>query len=531
MKLLSSAVLPIWTLAQLHVDEICNTLTNTQKYVLPGQEPIFVGHNEFMNSTLQAVLTCFLAASVDLKVVVSNPTLYAEVRPLTSYSVLLGDELDSNFRQILDDFFRLRSRGIIVCQDKLFPAIIKKSHGYRSYAVVYVTFDSQHCTIRYYNPYFKTFHKLSTLSEDPLLQATNDIAGFRISAQSGQPNVINLLDVVASKMNGTHTRKEDERNDFKIVFSAMYLAENFVHQRKIIYMFQNEKDYALVPRLNKPIPSVHILTDPFDVLSWIMIVVVLTSLALLRTGLGNRKTIIKFLQNICDILGSFTTGSEVVFCREMERWLNAVCILLSVVVINAYQSMIISYLLCPRFYPELDTLELLNESCCWDSDEQASLFQHYNACPDPYMYGILYGDKETGISTLHRMFYCILLDSWTKEITDVSPPLAITSGMFRWSKQTLNEWPMMGWATGDAVVTERIQVMSAVFFAEGALDRFHCPRATWQEDDSRNILGMPTTVDELSLVWGVYLVGTGVAFAIFAGEKLYTLKFDSCFRH
>ncbi|KAL1374564.1 hypothetical protein pipiens_001649 [Culex pipiens pipiens] len=266
----------------------------------------------------------------------------------------------------------------------------------------------------------------------------------------------------------------------------------------------------MVPRLNKPIPSVHILTDPFDVPSWVMIVAVLTSLALLRTSLGNRKTIVEFLQNICDILGSFTIGSDVICCREMERWLNAVCILLSVVVINAYQSMIISYLLCPRFYPELDTLELMNESCCWDSDEQASLFQHYNACPDPYMYAMLYGDEETGISILHRMLFCSLLDSWTKEITDVNPPLAITSGKFRWSKQTLNEWPMMGWTAGDAVVTERILVLSAIFFAEGALDRFHSPRASWQGDTSRNILGMPTNVGELSLVWGVYLTVNAV---------------------
>lgn len=171
--------------------------------------------------------------------------------------------------------------------------------------------------------------------------------------------------------------------------------------------------------------------------------------------------------------------------------------------------MIISYLMSPRFYPELDTLELLNETCCWEPFRLAPSynFKQLDKCSSITMFGYVENDNRLLIEQAYDNSYCVKIDEWQWMELNQNPLLAMTSGLYRWSNKIINEWPSVAWLMGDPVVAEKVSTLGYVYFGEGSLSK----GARVGIDDSR-ILSQEstlksTTLDELSLLWIVYAAG------------------------
>lgn len=77
----------------------------------------------------------------------------------------------------------------------------------------------------------------------------------------------------------------------------------------------------------------------------------------------------------------------------------------------------------------------------------------------------------------------------------------MTSGLYRWSKKTVNEWPSI-------VIPTAVLALSRVYIAEGALFRVSEVEDYSRGQDNPSKL---ITVSELSLLWVIYAVGMAIA--------------------
>lgn len=119
--------------------------------------------------------------------------------------------------------------------------------------------------------------------------------------------------------------------------------------------------------------------------------------------------------------------------------------------------------------------------------------------------------------------HCMMITEWIHNIYNIFQPLAITSGLYRWSKRTINDWPLLLWVLGDPMITERLLILSRVFFAEAALYKTFQTKAEERMSIIQTSLLKSTTFEDLSLVWIVYAVG--VIFAIFICFLEIALKY------
>ncbi|EDS32900.1 conserved hypothetical protein [Culex quinquefasciatus] len=336
-------------------------------------------------------------------------------------------------------------RRIIVTTRLTFKAIIDERKYLNG---IYIVYDETESPIYHYNRYKKSLHKLDVLQNDPLLASTRDLAGMPFSTLEKHFIDYAFLELAAMRFNGSIELTR---------IASFYLVY-------LNYKYTVHYDYGL----NKPIPSIYVITDPLDISSWISLFSAVIGLSLIRTFISGMYTVRHILRDFVLVLECFTLGTKVLFHRNLEQLLFGLFLLLTVVLINAYQSMIISYLMSPRFYPELDTLELLNETCCWEPFRLAPSynFKQLDKCSSITMFGYVENDNRLLIEQAYDNSYCVKIDEWQWMELNQNPLLAMTSGLYRWSNKIINEWPSVAWLMGDPVVAEKVSTLGPRFYPE-----------------------------------------------------------------
>lgn len=510
-RIVTLFIIPLFVVAEPDIVQITAKLLMARRFVHPENRSTILYYQQDLNPSTEAVLTRFLRVSSVAMFIASNGDAYSKVYQTLFYPILFVDKMDPEVYLVLNT----NNRQIIVTSKTMFSAIVNDCQHLNK---IFIVWDDYQWPIYHYNQYLKTVHKYTELQWDPLIAATNDLAGHSFALSVQDPIHTRFVEDFVSKTNGTHTGYPAS---YTLSFIPLQLGLMTIFWYLPVYMHRSENLYALVPRLNRPIPTMYILTDPFDIPIWILILGMILTLACVRIYLNKVYTVKSFLKNVSSVVITFTVGSDATFSRELDRQLSGLILLTSVVLVNAYQSMVISYLLSPRFYPELDTLHLLNESCCWDRSEIVDWykFKQKDHCPSTFMFDHWSLNSLMQISKLHRKMVCTTIDRWEKTKLDQRPPPVLTSGLYRWSKQTVNEVPLLAWIQGACVITERMIALSGQYFAEGALSSTF--EAAFDRPGGRpgqQSLLKATSNEMLSIVWRIYGAGMALAVVVFSTE-------------
>lgn len=507
----SLLILSTLAVARSEFGVISERLLAAKQSVLPGREPLVIFRQKELTQLTEILLIRFLKDLSDSVTVYSRASRYARVHKSTMHSILFIDKVDPDICKIL----YTNNRRIIVTVIETFydiPETCDKLNG------IFMVYNAVKVPFFHYNHFTRTMHRWDNLQLDPLIAATNDLAGFSFNTESVNPVDLKFLIFLSTHLNGSIRMALD--GDMYILNVPMQFTLYYMSAYVPMYMFQNDEVYVFVPRINKPIPLIYIITDPFDIPSWSLILASIFVLSIIRTFITKLHTSRDLMQNMTLVVGSFTVGSQVQYNHEVERLLFGLFLLLSVVLINAYQSLIISYLLSPRFYPELDTLQLINDSCCWDQSEYMSYYnlKRLDKCPEIDMYYNLDSEDLDLVRQAYAATFCTIVDKVQRMVIDHFPYLAKDSGMYRWSKQTINNWPLLAWTNGDPIVLERMLILSRIYYAENALNSIYGKAFSELKEASLESTVKPTTVEDLSLVWMVYVVGLVFSILVFIFE-------------
>lgn len=518
LNMVMFAILSILSLlAATHSDvsQIGKKISETKRIVQSEFNTIVLYYQPELSYRSEAVLKSFLNNLINPVIIFNQEKVYHRFRNSRKISGLTPILFIETLHRDILYLSLTRERRIVVTVSKTFEEILRHRWTMND---VFVVHDGSNCSIYHYNRFTNTLQSWTDLQQDPLIAATNDLRGFRFSTQPIDPVNPHVMQFIASRLNGTI--------EISVVSAhAQLLVVNLKYQFKLyhdngfvpIYLNRNKKASIHVPRLNKPLPSIYVLIDPFDKPSWITLLASVIGLSILRTFLSGKCHLRDFVRNTGLVLEMLTVGTEIHFHRELERILVGLFVLLSVILINAYESLIISYLLSPRFYPEWDTLQLLNESCCWDDAKMASQhnFAILDKCAEVNMRGIQQTNSKDFVQQAHDNSYCRIHDEWAKNVANQYPTFAVSSGLYRWSKAFVNERPYFMWMMGDPVIIEKVLSLTQIYCSEGALSKdFELEDRILHQE---NVL-KPIVVNDLSLVWMIYFVGMVSTMVVFGLE-------------
>lgn len=288
----------------------------------------------------------------------------------------------------------------------------------------------------------------------------------------------------------------------------------FLRNYQFVYMHQTLQLRILVPRLNELLSMIAVMVDPFDVETWTLYGAMILTAAVFRFCCARRFTLRQFIQSIQDVVACTILNRSIRLHRQLEQLVVACLKLVNVVLTAAYGSLVISFLLNPRFHPELDTLDQINESCCWWWTLEFNFlkFRHFEDCLSVIL------DKVyiPRVSDRGR-FQCYLVDSTMETLSGdmLSDPAIATH--YRWSKLAIQQYPVIAIAIGGVGMVKRISFYAEVFFAEGGLYKFFGEEAQRCWDGGSN-QDTPIGLEDLSLLWTVYCFGIASSFAVFVAE-------------
>lgn len=254
-KLTVLCILPLFfLLARSDVRQISSKLLEAKRFVLSGRQTVIIYRQPKLLPSTEAVLIRYLKDSTDPVFITNRSDDYLKMFGAKKYSLLFIDRMDSDARGVLNTF----NKRIIFTSKNTLQAMLNECDKFG----VFVVCDAQNLTIYYYNRYTKTLSEWVDLRIDPLLAATKNIAGFTLVTEEKLPVDMNFMTLTAAQLNGTV--KFGVSGDLFLMYIPVYLPLNYVEIFYLIYLHRIEKVSVLVPRLNRKIPLIFILTDPFD---------------------------------------------------------------------------------------------------------------------------------------------------------------------------------------------------------------------------------------------------------------------------
>lgn len=264
--------------------------------------------------------------------------------------------------------------------------------------LLYFVYDVEDQLFRYYDRFRGRLIESVTLSGNPFLQIEKDVMGMSIGLSIYNKKDIFLIEHIASEINATLSYGTNNLINIQVIIyedvNALFALE--IDSKYLIYIYRFHHYSLFVPQsLQKPMLLV--LSDPFDVYIWVCSLAVVAILAIyIEFGRG-RMIPRSFFYTLMDLVGVGLLGSSMSLRTKLEHSIVGLFMLISIVLVSAYQSLVISFLLSPRYYPELDTLKQVNESCNWydDSDyinlDEAN-FQNYGKCDEEEFADMEYDD-------------------------------------------------------------------------------------------------------------------------------------------
>nr|NP_001345787.1 ionotropic receptor 113 [Aedes aegypti] len=470
----------------------------------PGQpELVYIGNN--LTEPLDNLLKLYLLTMTEPKTIVTNVNDYLW---MISYALcplmfVENEYLATEFQYISEHM------KLIVTSAEAFDSLNAHFIEYQIYDTVFLVLDESQLIVYHYNHFLRKQNQWMTLDSNPMIEAARDLNGFEFVADSNNAMEETFAEFITTNINATpvqHARS----------IGLLYSHQMFVFGRLFnhIYMHRTAGLRVVVPRLLQAKPMIFVLVDPYDIETWMTYGVMILASAFLRMFCSQRYGFQQYVTSLQDIIACVVLSSPITFYRLLEQLILGVFKLLSMVLMTAYESLVISFLLNPRFYPELNTIQQINDSCCWAlSDDVMMLnFQHFDDCRS-----VFYEEHYVPSVQDQGRFSCYLVNpTFEKELKDLMAHDVIAK-QYRWSKVQVQPYPVMAVAFGSVGLVRRTCFYAGVYFAEGALFR------VYEFDEKRS--GMerhrsdrPVTIEDLSLLWVVHLVGIGLSMIAFAGE-------------
>lgn len=286
--------------AQSDVSVMSKRLLEVQRMVFPERKTPIIFHHPNLLSSTESVLVHFLKESSDPMLIIGRAEIFEDVHRPTINSILFLDMMDADIKKVLATF----NRRIIVTTRSTFKAIIDERKYLNG---IFIVYDETECPIYHYNRYKKSLHKLDVLQNDPLLASTRDLAGMPFSTLEKHFIDYAFLELAAMRFNGSIELTRIA--SFYLVYLNYKYTVHYDYGYVPLYLHRNERVFVLVPRLNKPIPSIYVITDPLDISSWISLFSAVIGLSLIRTFISRMYTVRHILRNFVLVLECFTLGA------------------------------------------------------------------------------------------------------------------------------------------------------------------------------------------------------------------------------
>uniref|UniRef100_A0A182F1C8 Ionotropic glutamate receptor C-terminal domain-containing protein n=1 Tax=Anopheles albimanus TaxID=7167 RepID=A0A182F1C8_ANOAL len=268
----------------------------------------------------------------------------------------------------------------------------------------------------------------------------------------------------------------------------------------------------LVPRsTRKSIFSV--LLDPFDLPSWMVLLATVCTMSIVLSMAGESYRRYSVPLVVLELVMSVINGPTHKFDGRFEVRIIGLYMMMSIVLLSCYQSLVISFMAVARYYPELDTIDQLNETCQFQSD--------------PFLQSI-------GFKFRHHFHTFEYLSSqetmWQQKVCSMVPCYDLISAhstvpllgmndreevqhfwrLFRFSKARLHSSTVMYLIFHSSTMRSLIERYTARFL-EAHLH--HYPMllngmpATFQDESGPPLHVVAATAEELMIVWLIYLLG------------------------
>ncbi|XP_052562845.1 uncharacterized protein LOC120426584 [Culex pipiens pallens] len=385
--------------------------------------------------------------------IITDPQLFQDVsRKRWSFAVLLLDRIPT-----FKEFMRYDSgiRTIAIVRDELFEELLDALIYLDVYHVLYLVYDAEP-PIRYYDRFQRKLFRFDNVDIDLFRESDKNMMGAKFGVLDDDP---------------------DKRG-------------------------QSEQKLLL-----------SVLSDPFDRFVWTSNFCSVFGLALFVKFVRDHK--IRWTR-VCDLfvklLGVGLMGSLIQLRNGSERFTVGLYMLTSIVLVSAYQSLVISFLLSTRYYPELDTLQQVNSTCRWtESDDNYLLrdagFLHYGECNDDFPDDVELAEQ---IQSYYEQKCCMELSENIYETY-----FHAFAKHFRLSKLVTRQIPVFAGLNSISPLHDTVRWFATVFHEANLY--YFVEKDGYQDPTvaKRHKLEVsPVTVQDLSLVWILYSLGVAIWFLV-----------------
>ncbi|XP_052898694.1 uncharacterized protein LOC128305344, partial [Anopheles moucheti] len=289
-----------------------------------------------------------------------------------------------------------------------------------------------------------------------------------------------------------------------------------------------------------------VLLDPFDRYSWIAfgLTVVVISLVLYWFSESSRQSNIIFI--VLEMLMIVLNGPTHELVERFERFVVGLFMLLSIVVISSYQSLVISFMSSPRYDPQLDTFDAINDTCLFMNDVHMSNMG--------YNFKNIHYTKEIfkSMESLWKAKYCLITTCTEASyimahIGAVDRPEKLNSGTtlvynqqhwkhmkhrftyFRYSKARVHSLMAMYRVAEESPVYHNLAFYTQAFI-EGRLEYFPVLKKSIPlprdilEDTVKSISVRQTNLEDLLIAWLLYCLGIILSVVSFIVEEVTLCK-------
>ncbi|XP_058122323.1 uncharacterized protein LOC131293133 [Anopheles ziemanni] len=331
-------------------------------------------------------------------------------------------------------------------------------------------------------------------------------------------------------------------------------------------MYMSSGDYIALPEVTELCFMVPrsglkslfwVLIDPYDAFAWIAFGTSVFLVSLVLTCFGESLRHYGLGLVVLEILMSTVNGPTHKFVGPFESRIVGLFLLLCIVLISGYQSLVISFMSAPRYDPELDTMQQINDSCFFQYDVfLSSLGYNFKNIRVGFV-------EDNSVENSWRRKKCDLLPcSETKviNVNSVGEPTELLQGLglfsaeelellklnmkyFRYSKARLQSQVSLYQVSFDSPAHHLVERYTRAFI-EGQLHYFPVLQKTKHstgEYSPKDKLVETTGPGDLLIIWVIYVAGilaSGVSFLCELGvlcvRKMKRVQWRRCwssFKH
>lgn len=451
--------------------------------------------------------------------IITDPQLFREVsRKRWSFAVLLLDRIPR-----YKEFMRYDSgiRTVAIVRDELFEELLDALIYLDVYHVLYLVYDAEP-PIRYYDRFQRRLFRFDNVDiVDLFRESDKNMMGVKFGVLDDDPVDTFLFENIAAVRNATliaQTRIEREVH-VQLYHDIYYILDDDLDiVPYLLYMHRFYSYKLMVPQSEQKL-LLSVLSDPFDRFVWISNFCSVFGLAMFVKFVRDHK--IRWTR-VCDLfvklLGVGLMGSLIQLRNGSERFTVGLYMLTSIVLVSAYQSLVISFLLSPRYYPELDTLQQVNSTCRWtESDDNYLLrdagFLHYGECNDDFPDDVELAEQN---QSYYEQKCCMELSENIYEWY-----FRAFATHFRLSKLVTRQIPVFAGLNSISPLHDTVRWFATVFHEANLYyfvekDGYQDPAVA-----KRHKLEVsPVTVQDLSLVWVLYSLGVAMCLICITCELL-----------